>query len=69
MIKKDGAIHLKGKRIFFGDKWKPLELSSSPALTASIDAYKVCICISHFKPKIFIVNGNKLCKATTNICQ
>uniref|UniRef100_A0A915CYA6 Beta-sarcoglycan n=1 Tax=Ditylenchus dipsaci TaxID=166011 RepID=A0A915CYA6_9BILA len=65
---KDGSLRLSGQKIFIGNKWKVLSLSSSPALTASVDAFRVCICMSN-RPKLFVVNGNKPCKAPATICQ
>ena len=64
----DGSIRIKARRIFFGNQWKPLPVSSSPALTASVDAYRVCMC-STVRPKLFLVEGNKPCNAPPEICQ
>uniref|UniRef100_A0A0K0F926 Beta-sarcoglycan n=1 Tax=Strongyloides venezuelensis TaxID=75913 RepID=A0A0K0F926_STRVS len=63
----DGSLRIISPSLRFADTHKTLPLSSSPALTASVDAFKVCICNSA-RPKLFIVQGNKPCIANTNIC-
>ncbi|EJW71839.1 hypothetical protein WUBG_17252, partial [Wuchereria bancrofti] len=50
------------KKLYFGNNLKTLSLSSSPSLTASIDALRVCVCMSS-KPRLFVVAGNKPCNA------
>ncbi|KAI1721241.1 sarcoglycan complex subunit protein [Ditylenchus destructor] len=37
---KDGSIRFNGKKIHIGNRWKVLSLSTSPALTASVDAFR-----------------------------
>ncbi|CAJ0940969.1 unnamed protein product, partial [Mesorhabditis belari] len=62
----DGSLHLHG-RISIGNPQREFPLSQSPALSASVDAYRVCIC-SGGKSRLFIVPGNKPCMATFDIC-
>uniref|UniRef100_A0A915C7T5 Beta-sarcoglycan n=1 Tax=Parascaris univalens TaxID=6257 RepID=A0A915C7T5_PARUN len=64
---KDGKLTFSAKKIFIGSNWLPLPISTSPALTASIDAMRVCICIAA-RPKLFVVAGNKPCIASPNFC-
>ncbi|KHN72903.1 Beta-sarcoglycan [Toxocara canis] len=64
---KDGKLTFSAKKIFIGSNWLSLPISSSPALTASIDAMRVCICIAA-RPKLFLVAGNKPCIASPNFC-
>lgn len=63
----DGSIRIVTPSFRLANTHKTLPLSTSPALTASVDAFKVCIC-SSARPKLFIVKGNKPCIASTNIC-
>ncbi|KAM3724791.1 Beta-sarcoglycan [Dirofilaria immitis] len=63
----DGSITFSTKKLYFGNKMKLLPLSLSPSLTASIDALRVCICMSS-KPKLFTVAGNKPCYAPLGFC-
>ncbi|VDM92865.1 unnamed protein product [Litomosoides sigmodontis] len=63
----DGSIVFSAKKVYFGNGLKGLPLSSSPSLTASIDALRVCICMSS-KPKLFTVAGNKACLAPKGLC-
>ncbi|VDO55422.1 unnamed protein product [Brugia timori] len=55
------------KKLYFGNSRKTLPLSSSPSLTASIDALRVCVCMSS-KPRLFVVAGNKQCNAPQGFC-
>lgn len=58
----DGSLRLSSRKIFIGSKWLSLPLSPSPALTASVDAFRLCLCRSHSnpeRPKLFLVPGNK----------
>ncbi|MFH4980966.1 hypothetical protein AB6A40_007675 [Gnathostoma spinigerum] len=64
---KDGRLTMSARRIFIGNRFKPLPMSTSPALTASIDAYRVCMCIA-VRQKLFIVPGNKPCHTSRNYC-
>uniref|UniRef100_A0A1I8BRA3 Beta-sarcoglycan n=1 Tax=Meloidogyne hapla TaxID=6305 RepID=A0A1I8BRA3_MELHA len=71
---EDGFIRLTSKQIFLGSKWLSLPLSPSPALIASVEAFRVCLCrsstiISIERPKVFIVPGNRPCIASAAICQ
>uniref|UniRef100_A0A915MG94 Beta-sarcoglycan n=1 Tax=Meloidogyne javanica TaxID=6303 RepID=A0A915MG94_MELJA len=70
---EDGSIRLTSKQIFLGSKWLSLPLSPSPALIASVEAFRVCLCRSSAvmieRPKVFIVPGNRPCIAYANICQ
>uniref|UniRef100_A0A914KNM0 Beta-sarcoglycan n=1 Tax=Meloidogyne incognita TaxID=6306 RepID=A0A914KNM0_MELIC len=70
---EDGSIRLTSKQIFLGSKWLSLPLSPSPALIASVEAFRVCLCRSSAvmieRPKVFIVPGNRPCIASANICQ
>uniref|UniRef100_A0A0R3RGN7 Beta-sarcoglycan n=1 Tax=Elaeophora elaphi TaxID=1147741 RepID=A0A0R3RGN7_9BILA len=63
----DGVIMLSAKKLYFGNSLKTLPHSSSPSLTASIDALRVCVCMSS-KPKLFTVAGNKPCLAPYGFC-
>ncbi|CAJ0580860.1 unnamed protein product, partial [Mesorhabditis spiculigera] len=62
----DGSIHMHGK-VAIGNLQREFPLSQSPALAASVDAYRVCIC-GGGKPRLFLVPGNKPCFATFDIC-
>uniref|UniRef100_A0A914CA38 Beta-sarcoglycan n=1 Tax=Acrobeloides nanus TaxID=290746 RepID=A0A914CA38_9BILA len=64
----DGTIRINGKRLFLGNRFRLLEVSTSPALTASLEAFRVCIC-NGVRPKLFIVDGNKNCSAATTVCK
>ncbi|VDM98250.1 unnamed protein product, partial [Onchocerca ochengi] len=65
----DGLIRFLAKKIHVGANLAGLPLSSSPALTASIDALRVCICMtSTSKSKLFAVPGNKPCNAPQGFC-
>uniref|UniRef100_A0A914HEB2 Beta-sarcoglycan n=1 Tax=Globodera rostochiensis TaxID=31243 RepID=A0A914HEB2_GLORO len=48
----DGSIRLSARRVFVGSKWRSLPISSSPSLTASVDAFRVCLCQQ--RPKLFL---------------
>uniref|UniRef100_A0A0N5A2N1 Beta-sarcoglycan n=1 Tax=Parastrongyloides trichosuri TaxID=131310 RepID=A0A0N5A2N1_PARTI len=63
----DGSIRINSRSLHLASTHKTLPLSSSPALTASVNAFKVCIC-SSTRPKLFVVEGNKACNANANIC-
>ncbi|KAL3116123.1 hypothetical protein niasHT_007423 [Heterodera trifolii] len=63
----DGSIHLASRRVFVGSKWHSLPISSSPSLTASVEAFRVCLCQK--RPKLFLVPGNRPCGAHSAICQ
>ncbi|KAL4002021.1 Sarcoglycan complex subunit family protein [Acanthocheilonema viteae] len=63
----DGLIMFSTKKLYFGNNLKKLPLSSSPSLTASTDALRVCVCVSS-KPKLFTVAGNKPCLAPQGFC-
>ncbi|EFO27541.1 hypothetical protein LOAG_00939 [Loa loa] len=63
----DGLIMFSTKKLYFGNSLKTLPLSSSPSLTASIDALRVCVCMSS-KPRLFVVAGNKPCYAPQGFC-
>uniref|UniRef100_A0A915PX31 Beta-sarcoglycan n=1 Tax=Setaria digitata TaxID=48799 RepID=A0A915PX31_9BILA len=63
----DGIVLFSTKKLYFGNSLKTLPLSSSPSLTASIDALRVCVCMSS-KPKLFAVPGNKPCYAPQGFC-
>ncbi|KAK6100615.1 Sarcoglycan complex subunit family protein [Brugia pahangi] len=63
----DGLIMFSTKKLYFGNSRKTLPLSSSPSLTASIDALRVCVCMSS-KPRLFVVAGNKQCNAPQGFC-
>uniref|UniRef100_A0AC35TGQ3 Beta-sarcoglycan n=1 Tax=Rhabditophanes sp. KR3021 TaxID=114890 RepID=A0AC35TGQ3_9BILA len=63
----DGSLRLQGKVLRFGTRYKTIPVSTSPALSASVDAYRLCIC-GQTRPKLFIVDGNKPCTATSLIC-
>lgn len=66
----DGSIYFAGRNIYFGNQLKTLAVSSSPALSASIEAFRVCICKSTpTRAKLFLVNGNRPCIAPTSICK
>uniref|UniRef100_A0A1I7ZPH6 Beta-sarcoglycan n=1 Tax=Steinernema glaseri TaxID=37863 RepID=A0A1I7ZPH6_9BILA len=64
----DGAIRLNARKMTMGTKFQTLPISASPALTASIDAFRVCVCISSHRPRLFTVQGNKPCHAPPAIC-
>ncbi|CAG9539732.1 unnamed protein product [Cercopithifilaria johnstoni] len=64
----DGSIKFSIRKIYLGNSLKTLALSSSPSLTASIDALRVCVCMSS-KPKLFTVAGNKPCLAPQGFCK
>ncbi|CAI4229059.1 unnamed protein product [Auanema sp. JU1783] len=63
---RDGAIRFSGQ-VVFGSSAKSLPLSPSPALAASIDAFRVCVCHGS-KPRLYLTPGNKPCIASTDIC-
>jgi hypothetical protein len=66
----DGNLYFSGRNIFFGNQFKTLHMSSSPALSASIEAFRVCICkTTPTRAKIFLVNGNRPCVAPASICK
>uniref|UniRef100_A0A1I7XKL6 beta-mannosidase n=1 Tax=Heterorhabditis bacteriophora TaxID=37862 RepID=A0A1I7XKL6_HETBA len=52
MCQRDGAIHINGKTRL-GTASRGLPISPSPALIASIDAFRVCVCAGT-KPKLFL---------------
>ncbi|VDK46644.1 unnamed protein product [Anisakis simplex] len=64
---KDGKMLFSARKMYIGSNWLSLPISSSPSLTASIDAMRVCICIAA-RPKLFTVAGNKPCIAAPNFC-
>ncbi|KAK0421298.1 hypothetical protein QR680_015166 [Steinernema hermaphroditum] len=64
----DGAIRVNARKMTMGTKFQTLPISASPALTASIDAYRLCVCISSHRPRLFTVQGNKPCHAPPGIC-
>lgn len=68
----DGSLRMNSGHIYLGNKWLSLPLSSSPALIASVDAFRVCLCNSRSfpeRPKLFLVPGNKPCAASATVCQ
>uniref|UniRef100_A0AC34Q6E7 Beta-sarcoglycan n=1 Tax=Panagrolaimus sp. JU765 TaxID=591449 RepID=A0AC34Q6E7_9BILA len=66
----DGSLYFSARKIFIGNQWRTLPMSSSPALSASIEAFRVCICKSTpSRAKFFIVNGNRPCIAPTSVCK
>uniref|UniRef100_A0A7E4VFS2 Beta-sarcoglycan n=1 Tax=Panagrellus redivivus TaxID=6233 RepID=A0A7E4VFS2_PANRE len=66
----DGNIHLGGRYIYFGSQRKTLSMSSSPALSASVEAFRLCVCkTSVGKAKLFLVNGNRQCMAPGSLCK
>uniref|UniRef100_A0AC34GNJ1 Beta-sarcoglycan n=1 Tax=Panagrolaimus sp. ES5 TaxID=591445 RepID=A0AC34GNJ1_9BILA len=69
-LKADGNLYFSGRNIYFGNQIKTLLMSSSPALSASIEAFRVCICkTTPTRAKIFLVNGNRPCVAPASICK
>ncbi|CAD5216290.1 unnamed protein product [Bursaphelenchus okinawaensis] len=64
----DGAIRFNSRKVYFGNRMNNLPISTSPSLTASIEAYRVCVCMTPTRPKLFITKGNKPCSAATTIC-
>ncbi|TKR67421.1 hypothetical protein L596_023577 [Steinernema carpocapsae] len=64
----DGAIRLNARRMAMGTKFQTLPISASPALTASIDAFRLCVCVGSSQPRLFTVHGNKPCYAPPGIC-
>uniref|UniRef100_A0A0N4WJ51 Beta-sarcoglycan n=1 Tax=Haemonchus placei TaxID=6290 RepID=A0A0N4WJ51_HAEPC len=63
--KRDGSIHLRGRLLF--DTTRGLPLSPSPALAASIDAFRVCVC-GGAEQKLFLTPGNKPCESSNALC-
>ncbi|GMS89280.1 hypothetical protein PENTCL1PPCAC_11455, partial [Pristionchus entomophagus] len=63
---KDGSLHLRGS-VFMGGSHSGLPLSQSPSLSASIEAFRLCVCSTR-NSKLYIVPGNKPCAAPQNIC-
>ncbi|KHN72888.1 hypothetical protein Tcan_07757 [Toxocara canis] len=51
---KDGKLTFSAKKIFIGSNWLSLPISSSPALTASIDAMRKDGKLTFSAKKIFI---------------
>ncbi|KAI6177639.1 Sarcoglycan complex subunit protein family-containing protein [Aphelenchoides bicaudatus] len=64
----DGALRLTSRHIRLAGNTSSLPVSSSPALKASVDGYRICVC-STLRPKLFIVGANKPCKAKSSICK
>ncbi|XGW16322.1 hypothetical protein V3C99_001630 [Haemonchus contortus] len=62
---RDGSIHLRGRLLF--DTTRGLPLSPSPALAASIDAFRVCVC-GGTQQKLFLTPGNKPCESSNALC-
>ncbi|KAK6038462.1 hypothetical protein COOONC_24033 [Cooperia oncophora] len=62
---RDGSIRLRGRLML--DTSRGLPLSPSPALSASIDAFRVCICAGA-QPKLFLTPGNKPCESSNALC-
>ncbi|VDL75589.1 unnamed protein product [Nippostrongylus brasiliensis] len=63
---RDGSIHLDG-RVILDTSSRGLPLSASPALSASIDAFRVCVCGGAHQ-KLFLTPGNKPCDASDALC-
>ncbi|VDN02500.1 unnamed protein product [Thelazia callipaeda] len=63
----DGSINFHTNKFFIGNTLKTLPISSSPSLTASIDALRICVCTAS-KPILFFVAGNKPCRAPNGFC-
>ncbi|PAV82212.1 hypothetical protein WR25_21798 [Diploscapter pachys] len=63
---RDGSITLSG-RLQLGSSTISLPLSPSPALSASIDAFRLCACGTG-KPRFFLVPGNRPCMAMATLC-
>ncbi|CAD6188651.1 unnamed protein product [Caenorhabditis auriculariae] len=59
---RDGSIHLRGG-VRLGSGTAALPVSSSPALSASLDAMRVCACV-HNKHQLFLVAANRPCQAS-----
>ncbi|CAD5222117.1 unnamed protein product [Bursaphelenchus xylophilus] len=64
----DGAVRFNSRKVYLGNRMNNLPISSSPSLTASIEAYRVCVCVTPTRPKLFITRGNKPCGASSTIC-
>ncbi|KAI6215319.1 Beta-sarcoglycan [Aphelenchoides besseyi] len=64
----DGAVRFNSRHLYVGAQSQPLPISSSPALTASVDAFRVCVCSTN-RPKLFLVRGNKRCNAQSSVCK
>ncbi|KAK6739919.1 hypothetical protein RB195_008420 [Necator americanus] len=63
---RDGSIQLGG-RLRFDTSSRGLPLSPSPALSASIDAYRLCVCAG-VQNKLFLTPGNKPCHSSNAVC-
>ncbi|KIH55621.1 hypothetical protein ANCDUO_14216 [Ancylostoma duodenale] len=63
---RDGSIHLGG-RLRLDTTSRGLPLSPSPALSASIDAYRLCVCAGP-QAKLFLTPGNKPCQSSNAVC-
>ncbi|VDO97142.1 unnamed protein product [Heligmosomoides polygyrus] len=63
---RDGSIRLNG-RVVLDSSSRGLPLSPSPALSASIDAFRVCVC-SGLQQKLFLTPGNKPCESSNALC-
>ncbi|GMT19089.1 hypothetical protein PFISCL1PPCAC_10386, partial [Pristionchus fissidentatus] len=63
---RHGSLHLRGS-VFIGGSHSGIPLSQSPSLSASIEAFRLCVC-SNPRPILFTVPGNKPCVAPSHIC-
>uniref|UniRef100_A0A0K0D2I1 Beta-sarcoglycan n=1 Tax=Angiostrongylus cantonensis TaxID=6313 RepID=A0A0K0D2I1_ANGCA len=63
---RDGSIRLNGA-VRLDTSSRGLPLSASPALSASIDAFRVCVCRGT-QNKLFLTPGNKPCEASNALC-
>ncbi|CAJ0600391.1 unnamed protein product [Cylicocyclus nassatus] len=63
---RDGSIQLGG-RLRLDTSSRGLPLSPSPALSASIDAFRVCVCAG-VRNKLFLTPGNKPCHSSNALC-
>lgn len=68
---EDGALSISSKKLYIGSNWITLPVSSSPLLTATVDAMRVCLCYSNArgKLKVYLVAGNKQCVASPSFCR